>query len=70
MNKILAMDGGIDSYSAAVKYLKSIGQYDRYANSSENDGFSIIYAANYQFQKRNPTKPSSSPPRPEPAPHD
>jgi len=39
-------------YLEAVKYLKSIGEYDRYANSSENDGFSIIAAANYQYEKK------------------
>jgi hypothetical protein len=45
----------MSAYNDAVEYLKSIGQYERYSNSSENDGFSIIYAANYQFQKREAT---------------
>jgi hypothetical protein len=52
MNQMFPMDGGVDSYNKAVEYLKSIGYYQRYANSSQNDGFSIIYAANYQFHKR------------------
>lgn len=40
-----------EGYLQAVEYLKSIGMYERYANSSQNDGYSITNAANCIYEK-------------------
>ena len=43
---------GDEGYDKAVEYLKSIDEYDRFmANMTSIDGYSLIYTANYFWDK-------------------